>query len=83
MNDMRRMVQAKMLNRTVQVFRVALVLILGAVLSGCLAAKAVGTAADVTIGVTKGVVKTGAMVVGAAIPDGDDEEDEDEDEDED
>ncbi len=57
--------------------RAALLLTLAFALGGCIAVKAVDTAAGAAIGVTKGTVKATGKVVGAAIPDGDKEDDED------
>jgi|GEM_PF-3868797 len=49
-------------------------------LSGCLVAKAVGTAADVAVATVKVPIKAGAAVVGAASGDDDGHEEEEEEE---
>ena len=63
-----------------QILEVIRLLVFGTLLStlgGCLVVKAVDKTADVAIGVTKGVVKTGVFVVDAAIPDDENEEKDD------
>ena len=54
--------------------RVSILLFLLTSLTGCIAVKAVDTAADIAIGTASGTIKITGKVIDAAIPDGDSEQ---------